>query len=153
MTPSADLVGLADCPFCGNESHVILRQDGMNHAVVCNAGSGGCGSRGPYKAGEFDAITAWNTRAPTDELHALGGGWISVEDRLPEFTNWNETSSGEVAILNDRDEVMSAEWAFNSYAASERGRLPRWERGGRIYQGVVTHWQPLPPSPAATVEG
>jgi hypothetical protein len=74
----------------------------------------------------------------------VGDGWISVKDRLPDFTNWNKTSSGEVAIQNDRGEVMCAEWAFNSYASSARGKVPRWERCGRIYQGIVTHWQKLP---------
>lgn len=83
---TADLVGLADCPFCGGTPHV--RKDGGSEErygynftveVWCkcggkieidsNKGSGGWCNEAPADA-KKRAITAWNRRA---ELRALAG--------------------------------------------------------------------------------
>ena len=49
---------LKSCPFCGSDKLII--PDLFSHIVVsCD----GCGTDGPAKKNEKDAIKAWNTRA------------------------------------------------------------------------------------------
>jgi hypothetical protein len=108
MTPSADLVGLADCPFCGAAAQVLLTTDAHNQAIVCNSGDGGCGARGPYRSNGIWARTAWNTRA---ELRALAGAeagvaqhnalWCKVASELLPPWQWNRVHD-RVRVLENK---------------------------------------------------
>ena len=73
--------------------------------------------------------------------HLQSGGWISVEERLPDKESLLLTSS-KVCIIGD--------WYQNDW----RTCRSHWEKvNGKLKlvsgfgKGEITHWQPLPPLP------
>lgn len=95
MTPSADLVGLADllpCPFCGGNSRIYRESDmdGFGQFLSVRCHTCGCQSQPQYAGNGNDCPLTyqevrdkWNTRA---ELRALAGaevgGWRKTGDPL-----------------------------------------------------------------------
>lgn len=79
--------------------------------------------------------------------------WISVKDRLPELPEEGSYPSVHVLVARRYSQcwaVGEAAWVHQRGAGTVKARIPRWERGGRIYEGV-THWQPLPAPPEPEV--
>lgn len=66
------------------------------------------------------------------------GGWISVEDRLPEYTGWYLTYHHKINLC-----VVS--WFTGD----------GWEDGdwGAYEDGWVSHWMPLPEDPKEVQDG
>lgn len=74
--------------------------------------------------------------------------WISVEDGMPDLSGKPDyRCHEEVIVATKAGSVMHALWASNKYAKTDKGRAPRWERGGRLLEANITHWMPLPPPP------
>lgn len=72
--------------------------------------------------------------------------WVNVEDCLPDLSALADTQSGvEVIVETERGGVMAAKFCRNAFARTEKGRRPRWERNGRIFESNVLRWKPLPP--------
>lgn len=77
--------------------------------------------------------------------------WVSVEERLPEIPDGR--GSVTVYALTAVDSVIALDWETNKYAATDRGRQPRWKWRGRLAPWHVTHWlefqlPTLPPLPS-----
>lgn len=75
--------------------------------------------------------------------------WIDVNERMPEFPEGAYPSVHVIVARRYANGVFvvgEAAWCANRNARTAKARIPRWERGGRIYEGV-THWQPLPAPP------
>lgn len=82
--------------------------------------------------------------AEVDRLRAaLGDGWVSVEERLPESDNV------QVMVLAFHPTCNVAPFYAFAYYKRETGLF--CAGGGGVY-GNLTHWRPLPPLPAAEVE-
>jgi hypothetical protein len=81
------------------------------------------------------------------DIEPLLPRWVPCSERLPEFPK--ERTSVTVYAMTAGQGVISLDWTFNKYAATERGRKPRWEWRGRIAGWEVTHWLEitLPPIP------
>ena len=73
---------------------------------------------------------------------ALGDGWVSVEERLPESDNV------QVMVLAFHPTCNVAPFYAFAYYKRETGLF--CAGGGGVY-GNLTHWCPLPPLPAAEV--
>lgn len=121
---SEENIELRDCPFCG--SFDVIEQY-LKYAVAVKCLS--CKTFGPHEKSLEEAIAKWNTRAPVSQ-------WISVGDRLPEFSK----------IVHRRiliwDEFSVREAWFDGDSFKE------WDANG-IPEVVpdVKLWQPLPPPP------
>lgn len=61
------------------------------------------------------------------------GGWISVEDRLPEAGSW------VLAFSNNMTEILF-------YDGGQSGHEDVWLQDGD-WENDVTHWRPLPKPP------
>lgn len=66
--------------------------------------------------------------------------WIKCSDRMPEV--------GQDVIGWNGFAIRQVRYRINTYARTEKGRLPRFESGNGIWHGV-THWTPLPAAPGA----
>lgn len=131
---------LKPCPFCGSTG-CGHRSAGCNpeaYQATCNE----CGASGPFVRmdlppngkerwpdmksylGAIDetidkAIAAWNRRA---------GGWVSVEERLPEDGQWAVVAMGKL------DHPLVSQFKTG------------WGNDGWAYPNVH-HWKPLPEPP------
>lgn len=131
---------LLPCPFCGGPA--VAESDEIATTVVCEW----CGNQthGAHMS-DADAAAAWNRRrAP---------GWISVDERLPDF--------GESVLMwtvdceDARDDCRRIENDGNGVAfiGHRRDWPSGWEwdsSDDNFFSGmdVVTHWHPLPAPPA-----
>lgn len=73
--------------------------------------------------------------------------WISVVDELPKLGAYGTVVIG-CSIIDGRNTfVDSVTYTANKYAATEKGRAPRFEWMGRVCPWSITHWMPLPQPP------
>lgn len=77
------------------------------------------------------------------ELRALGGGWLPIESAPKDGTrvilDWDGKSINGFYLDNTWARIPYAGWRVEAMVVTPKGQ--------------PTHWQPLPPSPSATVEG
>lgn len=76
-------------------------------------------------------------------LALTNNGWISVDERLPDFVEWYLIYDGRrnvstIAFFDRHFEDGSPIWLVNG-DVGRNGYESEWEN--------VTHWQPLPPPP------
>ena len=71
--------------------------------------------------------------------------WIACSERMPEFPPG--TNAVTCSVLTDVGHVVSMEWTRNPYAATPKGREPRWKWLDRNSPWDVSAWQPLPEPP------
>jgi len=71
------------------------------------------------------------------ELHELRGGWISVDERLPE-------RGKHVLVVEDGNVTMN----YIPYAIRDGEPVMRFAHG----HDYITHWRPLPPAPKGNEE-
>ena len=64
--------------------------------------------------------------------------WIKCSERLPDV--------GQSVIGWNGFAIVQVKYRSNTYAKTDKGRLPRFESSAGIWSGC-THWQPLPPPP------
>ena len=116
------------------------------HFVYCYV----CGAQGPKDPTEEGAIDAWNRR----HLDAASaGGWVSVEERLPDRagTGWGIKP---VQVFIDYRPEGSAwqEVARMTPKASDTkfaGKYEyQWDLSSDWHSEMVTHWRPMPEPPA-----
>lgn len=65
------------------------------------------------------------------------GEWISVEDRMPQ-------ENEKVLAINSDGEIFIATYLIHKVSPSARGYMT-WASG--LWNGIPTHWQPLPQPP------
>jgi len=113
---------LKNCPFCGSSN---LYVDDLIYVACFD-----CSTIGPSKDDKQDAIKAWNTRA---------GGWISIEDRLPELSD----GTFDYFLVGVYDGLMSETQV--AVFSEPKG----WHSLGRDKKPKkgVTHWRPMPAPP------
>lgn len=72
--------------------------------------------------------------------------WIYCDNRLPEIDYTRPTWDWKIDCLvtSKMGEVFEARYVANGLAKTERGRKPRWERFGRVYDYAVVAWKPMP---------
>ena len=75
--------------------------------------------------------------------------WVSVEERLPDIDMTAPAYARCVECLaaTDAGHVVFVRYVSNGYAATEKGRAPRFEWHDKICPFKLTHWMPLPPAP------
>ena len=70
---------LKPCPFCGGEAHTY--KNNLWH-VACERAHNGCVTMSAFIT-EAEAVEAWNTRTPEQEISAaLGGNENRISERL-----------------------------------------------------------------------
>jgi Lar family restriction alleviation protein len=141
------MAGLKSCPFCGSHKTTLLRReidDGNikpgSIQVVC--GVAVCFGRGPWKANEAEATTAWNRRAPAPAApqgveEATNAYGHAVEAATHSF--WNDHANNPEkrselwAIAREKRRALEA--AIAAHVASEREAAVREER--RVLREIV----------------
>lgn len=75
--------------------------------------------------------------------------WVLVSERLPELGKNAAPRVERVKCLINLEsgEVVEAHYTRNEYAKTENGRLPRWERNGRIVTSPIYAWKRMPTGP------
>lgn len=75
--------------------------------------------------------------------------WVLVSERLPELgDNAAPRFENVKCLVNlENGEVFEAAYTRNEYAKTEKGRIPRWERNGRILTSPVYAWKKMPTGP------
>lgn len=104
----------ADCSDCFGDGTKQSTDPDVKYWVYCWK----CGATGPDKHTIEEAIAAWNKR-----------GWISVEDRLPEYDTF------VLVHWSDGNQSVFHFWAI------------KWEDISRYGGADITHWMPLPDPP------
>lgn len=125
-----ELDGVNYCPMCGECPDVQVDwwpSGGSSAQVSCE-----CGMQGLIGLSEQEAIEYWNMLSGSD------GGWISVEDRLPEpratvLVRVIEENEPQVAYLQDDYKTWYVQPLITVWYKTVE---------------MVTHWQPLPSLPA-----
>lgn len=98
-------------------------------------------------ASTHDRLVARLSGATTS--HTADEDWVLVSERLPELGENAVPRFEDVKCLVNLEngEVFEARYTRNQYAKTEKGRLPRWERNGRILTSPVYAWKKMPSGP------
>jgi hypothetical protein len=119
------------CPFHNDDLTVGCLPIADEFQAAC-----GCGARGPMMPTKAEAIAAWNG----------AGGWISVEERLPKSTGYDDDLGSKlypwVDMLRPGYDVQYAIGAYDK-------EHEEWFYSDYSDTGIdgVTHWRPLPAPP------
>jgi len=97
------------------------------------------------KEAGYDDFDGAKRYAISDEINSIirnamdifAGGWISVEDRLPEVAGYYLVVVDEKAASSRRGVVEISDFYKTIYSGKET----------LCFQPYVTHWQPLPTAP------
>ncbi len=129
---------LLPCPFCGGEIHILeegMHTDALGMFMLYH-GDGQKGKCGLHSSGfgfayyktKQEAADHWNTRAD---------GWVSVEDRLPEYGQLQLVcvEQGPTLVHNGK-KLGGFRYDIKAY---RRGEWLRPLEPG----AAVTHWKPL----------
>lgn len=71
-------------------------------------------------------------------------GWIFIDNENPVMPEVQQ----KVIVFTDYGIVTEMTYRSNVYAATEKGKIPRFEWHGKISPWLVIAWMPLPSPPA-----